>query len=159
LAEALPLDRFGAPLELVPEGAAVILVAAEEIEPALRDNWEDAMTAMHAEDAKHLYVDVAGPLTARAALALTSVGEDDEDAFRAAGAGSPARSVKEAESGLERLVRSGYRTVVAFDSRGEAERARYGLDRLDARLLEDGRLPPDPGLAFAAARLREGFVS
>jgi transcription-repair coupling factor (superfamily II helicase) len=159
LAELLPLDRFQAPLELVPASAAVVLTAVEEIEPALRDHWEDATTAMHADDAKHLYVDVAAPLTERAALSLTGAGEDDEDAFRAARAESPARSVKEAEGELEKLVRSGYRTVVAFDSRGEAERARYGLDRLDARLLDGGRLSPDPGLAFAEARLREGFVS
>jgi transcription-repair coupling factor (superfamily II helicase) len=159
LAELLPLDRFRAPLDLVPDTATVVLAAAEEIEPALRDNWEDATTAMHADDAQHLYVDVAGPLAERAALSLTVAGEDDEDAFRAARAESPARSVKEAEGELEKLVRSGYRTVVAFDNRGEAERARYGLDRLDARLLEGGRISPDPGLAFAEARLREGFVS
>jgi transcription-repair coupling factor (superfamily II helicase) len=159
LAEALPLDQFQAPLELVPAAAAVVLAAAEEIEPALRDHWEDATTAMHADDAQHLYVDVAEPLAARAALSLTGAGEEDEDAFRAARAESPARSVKEAEAELEKLVRSGYRTVVAFESRGEAERTRYGLDRLDARLLEGGRISPDPGLAFAEARLREGFVS
>jgi transcription-repair coupling factor (superfamily II helicase) len=159
LAEVLPLKHFLAPLELVPEAAAVVLIGEEEIEPALRDHWEDATTAMHAEDAQHLYVDVAEPLAARAALALTGAGDEDEDAFRAARAESPARSVKEAEGELEKLIRSGYRTVVAFDSRGEAERARYGLDRLDARLLEGGRLSPDPGLSFAEARLREGFVS
>jgi transcription-repair coupling factor (superfamily II helicase) len=164
LAEVLPLEHFRAPLELVPDCAAVILVGSEEIEPALRDHWEDATTAMHAEDAQHLYVDVAEPLAARAALVMTGAAETDgEDegagAFRAARAESPARSVKEAEGELEKLVRSGYRTVVAFDSRGEAERARYGLDRLDARLLEGGHLSPDPGLAFAEARLREGFVS
>jgi transcription-repair coupling factor (superfamily II helicase) len=159
LAELLPLDRFRAPLDLVPAGAAVVLAGAEEIEPALRDHWEDATTAMHADDAQHLYVDVAAPLSARAALALTVAGEDDEDAFRAARAESPARSVKEAEGELEKLVGSGYRTVVAFDNRGEAERARYGLDRLDARLLDGGRLSPEPGLAFVEARLREGFVS
>ncbi|MEX2105286.1 MAG: transcription-repair coupling factor [Solirubrobacterales bacterium] len=159
LAELLPLDRFRAPLDLVPAGAAVVLAAAEEIEPALRDHWEDATTAMHAEDAQRLYVDVAAPLAERAALSLTVAGEDDEDAFRAARAESPARSVKEAEGELEKLVRSGYRTVVAFDNRGEAERTRYGLDRLDARLLEGGRISPEPGLAFAEARLREGFVS
>jgi transcription-repair coupling factor (superfamily II helicase) len=167
LAEALPLEHFRAPLDLVPDSAAVVLVAAEEIEPALRDHWEDVTTAMHAEDAQHLYVDVAEPLAARAALALTGVGDDDEDGdapnvggtFRAARAESPARSVKEAEGELEKLVRSGYRTVVAFDNRGEAERTRYGLDRLDVRLLEGGRLSPDPGLSFAEARLREGFVS
>jgi transcription-repair coupling factor (superfamily II helicase) len=166
LAEVLPLEHFRAPLELVPESAAVVLVGEEEIEPALRDHWEDATTAMHAEDAQHLYVDVAGPLNERAALVLTGAGEGQEedgeeegDAFRAARAESPARSIKEAEAELEKLVRSGYRTVVAFDSRGEAERARYGLDRLDARLLEGGHLSPEPGLAFAEARLREGFVS
>jgi len=159
LAEALPLEHFRAPLEFVPPAAAVVLVGEEEIEPALRDHWEDVTTAMHAEDAQHLYVDVAAPLAERAALALTGVGEEDEDAFRATRAESPARSVKEAEGELEKLVRSGYRTVVAFESRGEAERARYGLDRLDARLLEGGRVSPDPGLSFAEARLREGFVS
>ncbi len=159
LAEVLPLEHFRAPLELVPEAAAVVLVGAEEIEPALRDHWEDATTAMHADDAQHLYVDVAAPLTERAALSLTVAGDEDEDAFRASRAESPARSVKEAEGELEKLIRSGYRTVVAFDSRGEADRARYGLDRLDARILEGGRLSPDPGLSFAEARLREGFVS
>jgi transcription-repair coupling factor (superfamily II helicase) len=157
-ADVLPLDHFGPPLDLVPAETAVVLAAAEEIEPALRDHWEDATAAMHADDAQHLYVDVAAPLAARAVLAVRGAGEDDERAFRASRAESPARSVKEAEGELEKLVRSGYRTVVAFDNRGEAERSRYGLDRLDATLL-DGRLSPEPGLAFAEARLREGFVS
>ncbi len=159
LAEVLPLDRFGPPLDLVPARAAVILAAPEEIEPALRDHWDDATTALHDEDARRLYVDVAAPLAERAALSFLAVGADDEDAFRAARAESPARSVKEAEAELEKQIRSGYRTVVAFDDRGEAERARYGLDRLDATLLDGGRLPPDPALTFAEARLREGFVS
>jgi len=159
LAELLPLDHFMAPLNLVPASATVVLAAAEEIEPALSDHWQDVTTAMHADDARHLYVDVAAPLQERAALALTGAGEDDEDAFRAARAESPARSVKEAEAELEKLVRSGYRTVVAFESKGEAERTRYGLDRLDVKMLEGGRLSPEAGLSFAEARLREGFVS
>jgi transcription-repair coupling factor (superfamily II helicase) len=158
-AEALPLERFGPPLDLVPDSAAMILVAAEEIEPALRDHWEDATAAMHADDARRLYVDVAAPLTARAILSLTVAGDGEEAAFRAARAESPARSVAEAEAELQKLVRSGYRTVVAFDNRGEAERSRYGLERLDASLLDGGRLSPEPGLTFAEARLREGFVS
>ncbi len=157
--EVLPLERFGAPLDLVPAGAAVILAAAEEIEPALRDHWEDATAAMHADDARRLYVEVAAPLAARAVLALRAAADGEEQAFRAARAESPARSIEEAEGELEKLVRSGYRTVVAFDNRGEAERSRYGLDRLDAALLDGGRLSTEPGLAFAEARLREGFVS
>jgi transcription-repair coupling factor (superfamily II helicase) len=158
LAEILPLEHFGPPLDLVPGAAAVVLAAAEEIEPALRDHWEDATTAMHDDDARRLYVDVAAPLAERASLSFRNAGDGEEDAFRAARAESPARSVKEAEAELEKQIRSGYRTVVAFDDRGEAERARYGLDRLDAKLL-DGRLSPDPALTFAEARLREGFVS
>jgi len=171
-AEALPLERFGPPLDLVPDSATVVLAAAEEIEPALHDHWEDATTAMHADDAQHLYVDVAAPLAERAVLSVRGPGEGESEVgvhigpkphtgevFRAARAESPARSVKEAEAELEKLVRSGYRTVVAFDSHGEAERARYGLDRLDASLLDGGRLSPDAGLTFAEARLREGFVS
>ena len=158
-AEALPLERFGAPLDLVPDSAAVILAGAEEIEPALRDHWEDATTAMHADDAKHLYVDVAAPLAERAALTVTGASDGEEDAFRASRAESPARNLQEAEAELQKLVRSGYRAVVAFDSKGEGERARYGFDRLDAAMLDGGRLSPDPGLTFAEARLREGFVS
>ncbi|HEU4906882.1 MAG TPA: transcription-repair coupling factor, partial [Solirubrobacterales bacterium] len=158
-AEALPLEHFGAPLDLVPAATAVILAAAEEIGPALHDHWEDATAAMHADDARRLYVDVEAPLAGRAVLSVGGAGEDDEAAFRASRAESPARSVEEAEGELEKLIRSGYRTVVAFDSRGEAERSRYGLDRLDAKLLEGGNLSPEPGLAFAEARLREGFVS
>jgi transcription-repair coupling factor (superfamily II helicase) len=158
-AEALPLDRFGPPLDLVPASTATILAAADEIEPALRDHWEDATTAMHADDAQHLYVDVAAPLAQRAVLAVSGSGEEDDEAFRAARAESPARSIKEAEAELQKLVRSGYRTVVAFDSQGEAERARYGLDRLDATLLDGNPLSPAAGLSFAQARLREGFVS
>ena len=41
----------------------------------------------------------------------------------------------EAEPELEKLVRSGYRTVVAFPRRGEGERAAYNLGRLKATWL------------------------
>src|ERR1700742_2008280 len=59
LGELLPLDQFQAPLDLVPTNAAVVLAAAEEVEPALRDVWEDAITLMKDEDARRLYVDVS----------------------------------------------------------------------------------------------------
>ena len=62
LADVVPIDSFHAPLDLVPESAAVVLAADDEIEPALRDHWEDVTTAMHAADAQRLYVEVAGPL-------------------------------------------------------------------------------------------------
>ena len=79
----LPLDQFGRRSTSSPANAAVVLAAPEEVEPALRDLWEDATTSMQDEDARRLYVDVAGPLDERAALVPDRVGEDDEDAFRA----------------------------------------------------------------------------
>ena len=158
LTEALPLEHFRPPLDLIPADAAVILTAGEEIEPALRDHWEDVTTAMHAEDARHLYEDVAAPLTARAALVLTRPGED-EGAIRAMNAETPARNLKEAEAELRKLVNAGYRTVVAFDSRGEAERARYGFDRLETKILSQGPVPVEPGVTLIEARLVEGFIS
>ena len=159
LADVVPIDSFQAPLELVPEGATVVLVGDDEIEPALRDHWEDVTTAMHADDAKRLYVEVAGPLAERASLAITATGPDDSDAFRAARAESPARSISEAETEVEKLTRSGYRVVVAFDRIGEAERARYNLERLDARMLDGSSLPEDGALLLAEAPLNEGFLS
>jgi transcription-repair coupling factor (superfamily II helicase) len=166
IADVLPVERFRPPLDLVPDGAAVLLTADEEIEPALRDHWEDVTTAMHAADARHLYVDVAAPLGRRAHIALTGVGDADdaEGSFRAARAESPARSIREAEGELDKLVRSGYRTVVAFDRRGEAERARYSLDRLDTSFLDGAPsgapIPPpeDGAVLLAEAPLRDGFL-
>lgn len=199
LAEVLPVDRFRAPLDLIPETAVVILAAEEEIEPALKDHWEDATTAMHAEDACHLYEDVAGPLAERAALVISrpvdgdGIHEPEDDGhardesggvgrsgaerhgldvpiastsrsdagepFRATFAETPARTLAEAEAELKKLVSSGYRTVVAFDSRGEAERTRYGFERTDAKILDSGRLPAAAGVSLVEARISEGFIS
>src|SRR3954454_3301345 len=47
LADVVPIASFQAPLALVPDTAAVALVGDDEIEPALRDHWEDVTTAMH----------------------------------------------------------------------------------------------------------------
>ena len=75
LHELLPLERFRAPLDLLPAETAIVLAGAEDIEPALRDHWEDVTTAIHDEDARRLYVEVSGPLRERAALSLRSTGD------------------------------------------------------------------------------------
>jgi transcription-repair coupling factor (superfamily II helicase) len=156
--DALPLERFRSPLDLVPDQALVAIAAAEEIPGALSDHWEDVTTAMHADDARRLYVDVAEPLADRAGLALAAADADQEHSFRAQRAEFPSRTPAEAEGELEKLIRSGYRTVVAFDRRGEAERARYNLARLDPPFLADE--PPEEGtVSFAEAPLRDGFLA
>src|SRR4051794_8002075 len=56
IAELLPLDAFRELLDLIPADAQVIVAAEEDVEPSLRDNWQDVCTAFHDEEAGKLYV-------------------------------------------------------------------------------------------------------
>ena len=70
-----------------------------------------------------------------------------------------ARGIAEAENELQGLVRAGNRVVVAFAHRGEAERQRALLRKVDGPALAPGEaLPVDPDLRFAVAPARRGFV-
>jgi transcription-repair coupling factor (superfamily II helicase) len=166
IAELLPVERFGALLDLIGEEAQVVVAAEEEIEPALTDHWTDVCAAFGDTDAHHLYVnpkEIGKALAGRARVWLSSLAADQEIQLRAQSPDTAARSLAEAEPELEKLVRSGYRTVVAFPRRGEGERAAYNLGRLKATwLAEDlnaGHNVLEPSLRFAAASLREGFVA
>jgi transcription-repair coupling factor (superfamily II helicase) len=166
IAELLPVERFGALLDLVDERTELLVAAEEEIEPALKDHWEDVCAAFGDTDAHHLYVDpeeISRTLGARTRVWLSAHAAGQELELRAQSADTAARSLAEAEPELEKLVRSGYRTVVAFPRRGEGERAAYNLGRLKASwLAEDvdaGHQVLEPSLRFAAASLREGFVA
>jgi transcription-repair coupling factor (superfamily II helicase) len=173
IAELLPVERFMALLELLDnrpgERPELIVAAEEEIEPALKDLWDDVCAAFGDTDAHHLYVSperIAETLGERARTFLSAHSADQEIELRAQSADTAARTLAEAEPELERLVRSGYRAVVAFPRRGEGERAAYNLGRLkaswldaDAGVAERPTHPLEPSLRFAAASLREGFVA
>src|SRR3989440_5638091 len=162
IAELLPVERFCDLLSLVPGDALVTVAAEEEIEPSLADLWQDVTTSFHDADAHHLYVapdSVRAQLEDRAALWLSAISGDQPHQFRAQGADTAARNLREAEPELEKLVRSGYRTVVAWARRGEAERAAYNLARVRAAFLDGKPAPHEPGLTFASASLREGFLA
>src|SRR4051794_37645338 len=160
IADVLPLDRFRELLSLIPESTQIVVAAEEDIGPSLDDWWKDVCTSFHDEDAHQLYESpekVEQALHARAALWLSSISGDQPHEFRAQAADAFARSLPDAEPELEKLVRSGYRTVVAWGRRGEAERALYNLARVDAEFLA-GQLPQQAKVLFATAGLREGFV-
>jgi transcription-repair coupling factor (superfamily II helicase) len=166
IAELLPVERFGALLDLIAQGTELIVAAEEELAPALEDHWTDVCAAFADEDAHHLYVspqEVRSSVGARTRIWLSSMSSGQEIELRASAADTAARSLAEAEPELEKLVRSGYRTVVAFPRRGEGERAAYNLARLQAGWLDAevdvARAPLEPSLRFAAASLREGFVA
>jgi len=166
IAELLPVEDFRAFLDLAPADAAVIVAGEEDLAPALHDHWQDVTAAFHDEDAHHLYEPperIAAALEERARIRLSSIDQDQPYQFRAQTADIAARGLKEAEPELEKLVRSGYRTVVAFAGRGEGERAAYNLGRLKVGWLDgssngsgsaEGRT-----LVFAHARLQTGFIA
>ncbi|HEY7934498.1 MAG TPA: transcription-repair coupling factor [Solirubrobacteraceae bacterium] len=166
ITELLPVERFGALLDLIGPATELIVAAEEELGPALTDHWSDVCAAFADEDAHHLYVSpeqVRSSVAARTRIWLSAMSSDQEIQLRASTADTAARSLAEAEPELEKLVRSGYRTVVTFPRRGEGERAAYNLGRLKADWLDAevdvARTPLEASLRFAAASLREGFVA
>ncbi len=166
IAELLPVDNFHPFLALVPENANIVIAGEEDVAPALADHWQDVSAAFRDRDARHLYVDadeIDRTLRQRARILLSSIDQDQPFSFRAQSADLQARSLKEAEPELEKLHRSGYRTVVTFARRGEGERAAYNLGRLKVRWLDPGETqdaPPRDGMiTFAHARLQNGFIA
>jgi transcription-repair coupling factor (superfamily II helicase) len=171
IAELLPVSEFHAFLDLVPAESRVVIAGEEEVGPALGDHWQDVVAAFHDADAHHLYVApeaIGAALHQRARIRLSSIDQDQPFTFRAQSAEIAARGLKEAEPELEKLTRSGYRTVVAFPRRGEGERAAYNLGRLKVDWL--GPEPagqktrpavagPSNKLVFAHARLAAGFIA
>jgi len=175
ITELLPVDHFHAFLDLAPADAVVYLAAEEEVAPALADHWQDVCAAFHDVDAHHLYVapdPITAALTQRAHVRLSSISSGHDMEFRAQAADTAARSLKEAEPELEKLVRSGYRTIVAFPRRGDGERSAYNFARLKADWLDPGDMgrwisPKEradaadgpPVVTFVQARLRDGFIA
>ncbi len=161
IAELLPVEDFHPFLELAPAQASVLIAGEEDVAPALADHWQDVCAAFHDQDAHHLYVspdEIAPELERRARIRLSSIDQDQSFQFRAQAADIAARGIKEAEPELEKLTRSGYRTIVAFARRGEGERAAYNLGRLKVAWL-DGAEVPGGTLTFAHARLQNGFIA
>ncbi len=161
IAELLPVEDFKTFMELIDPSASVLLAAEEEVAPALADHWQDVTAAFHDAEAHHLYVapdQITAALETRARIRLSSIDQDQPFQFRGQAAEVGARGIRDAEPELEKLTRSGYRTVVTFAVRGEGERAAYNLGRLKVDWLGNtsGQAAP---LVFAHARLREGFIA
>jgi transcription-repair coupling factor (superfamily II helicase) len=162
IAELLPVDQFHPFLDLAPENAAIFIAGEEDVAPALADHWQDVSAAFKDRDARHLYVNantIDQTLKTRANIRLSSIDQNQPFSFRAQTADVQARSLKEAEPELEKLQRSGYRTVVAFARKGEGERAAYNLGRLKVHWLDTDDGAPDGRITFAQARLQNGFIA
>jgi transcription-repair coupling factor (superfamily II helicase) len=165
IAELLPVDDFHSFLELAGAQASVLIAGAEDVAPALADHWQDVTAAFHDDDAHQLYVpaeEILAQLDERVQIRLSSIDQDQRFAFRAQTADVAARGLKEAEPELEKLERSGYRTVLSFARRGEGERLAYNLGRLKVKWLDEDQngAGPAPGaVTFVQARLQSGFIA
>ena len=138
-----------------------MIAADEDLEPALRDHWDDVCAAFHDTDAHHLYVApdaITQALDARAAAApARRISGSQPIEFRAQAAEFAARSLREAEPELEKLTRSGYTTLVTWPQHGQGERAAYNLAAAAARRGTAARRPacsPRPTCATASSRRR-----
>ncbi len=163
IAELLPVENFHPLLQLIPAATEIVIAGEEDVAPALTDHWQDVTAAFHDEDAHQLYVgpeEIGAILAERAKIRLSSIDQDQPFSFRAQTADIQARGLREAEPELEKLIRSGYRTVVAFPRKGEGERAAYNLGRLKVAWLDGQAEPVAPGvITFTAARLQTGFIA
>ncbi len=125
IAELLPVERFGALLDLVGEDAELLIAAEEELAPALADQWTRRLRGLrrHATPITSTCSPEEIARDARRACANLALGRWPR-ARRSRSAPQPrtrppARCA-EAEPELEKLVRSGYRTVVASPAAARA---------------------------------------
>ena len=158
IAELLPVDDFRELLELVPEHAQVIVAADEDVEPALRDQWEDVCAAFHDTDAHHLYVKPDGILAraARSAPERAAVLDQrlagDRDPRAGGGLRGPLAARGRARAGEARALglHDGGRVAAA---RGPPSAPRTTSDRIKATF--DGeprpRLRREPTCATASS--------
>ena len=95
-----------------PSRRPCVVAAEEELRPALADHWQDVTTSLHSDDAHHLYLPPdeveRGARRARRGDASRRSPQDQPHQFRAQAADTAARTIREAEPELEKLVRSGY---------------------------------------------------
>ena len=99
------------------------------------------------------------PLPLGGATELDPFPQGQPHRFEAQRPAVAARGIAEAENELQGFVRAGNRVVVTFAHRGEAERQKALLRKVDAPLLGAGEpLPREHELRFAVAPARRGFV-
>ena len=97
------------------------------------------------------------PVIVLDSLGMAGLGEP-EATFRATSGELPVTNLPEAEEAIRRLASDGYRVVIAFEQRAEAERAGYVLRRTSGTLVHGGEVEPGPGVSFLPIALRRHFL-
>src|SRR5438067_278990 len=112
-----------------------------------------------ADEVRHVWEEEGyEPQSLKGASELDPLPAGQPFAFEAQRPALAARGLAEAENELAGFVRAGQRVVVAFPHRGEALRTQNLLRKVEAGTLDEPVLPRDPGVLFAIAPARRGFV-
>jgi transcription-repair coupling factor (superfamily II helicase) len=152
-------------MSLLPDETCVV-----RVDPALaagrvhgfQSDLEDVLGAAADEG---WYVDwpcVERGLAGYLEIELSSLGQaandDGAPTIRASGGQLPVTNVPEAEEAVRRLAKDGYRVVIAFEQRAEAERAAYAAPRLGGAVVTADRIVVDAGVSFLPVPLRGHFI-
>jgi transcription-repair coupling factor (superfamily II helicase) len=152
-------------MSLLPEQTCVL-----QVDPALAAGRVDAFQSdledvLGEEGQEGWYVDwphVQKELARHLEIELGSLGlaasHEGVPAIRASGGQLPVTSVPEAEEAVRRLARDGYRVVIAFEQRAEAERAQYAAPRLGGVVTAADEIAAGAGVSLLPVPLRGHFV-
>ena len=164
IAELLPIEQFHAFLDLVGEDRWLAVAGRDEVSATLEE-LETEIEAAYGDPSGHgLYVQpdtLVQQLAQSAHLQIENVAVPaGGPELRAERPASMARSFDGAEVELEKLLRSGYRVVVAWNRQSELERAQYNLARIKPAPVDESDARGEwAGVFFANATLHEGFVA
>lgn len=116
--------------------------------------WADAYTdwVAVAEQLESLPVVTVG------SLGISASEEGAATAIRATSGDLPVTNLPEAEEAIQRLVGEGYRVVIAFEHRAEAERAGYVLRRVTGTLADGTDVHSGPGVTFLPRPFHRHFM-
>jgi transcription-repair coupling factor (superfamily II helicase) len=150
---------------LLPEGARVIKIDPARARAAVDGFQSDLLDVLGDQGTEGWYQGwprIEGSLAVFPTVVLDSLapaaGADEAPFFRATGGELAVTNLPEAEEAIRRLVEDGYRVVIAFEHRAEAERAGYMLRRVAGSVGAAGDVGRGPGVTFLPVPHRRHFV-
>ncbi|MFH1833932.1 MAG: transcription-repair coupling factor, partial [bacterium] len=150
---------------LLPAGTRVFmadLALARAGVDAFQTDMADVLGDAAGQSSYATWPEVEEALAAFPAVALGSLasanGESPPLAVRATSGELAATNLPEAEEVIRRLVDDGYRVVIGFEQRAEAERAGYVFRRISGSIAAADTIDRGPGVSFLPVPHRRHFL-
>ncbi len=155
-------------VSLLPGGTRVIQTDPARARAAVEGFQSDLLDVLGDRAGEGSYVawrQIEKALVALSPVVLDSLGSSEQadeseagSTFRATSGDLPVTNLPEAEEAMRRLVDDGYRVVIAFEQRAEAERAGYMLRRVTGAVGSAGDVGGGAGVTFLPVSHRRHFV-